>query len=165
MSFVNEPKAGIKNKQYEIELTKEQQKMIYSIFKIEVEDYKGNLYSPVEYRKRNNKITIPYFEGTINILYYPAIRIFDQNDVRDQDVYDGEISVEELEDLYDYGLNDTLCTMVIPLLVKANIWQEVEPEMAQLERNKALQNLSLVVPAEEEVYQSEVAVLNSYDWR
>lgn len=156
---------SITNKKSKVTLTKEQKKQIYSIFKIEIEDANGNVYSPVEYTKRNDDILVPYIVGTMNIVYYPTIPIFSNKDVRDEDVYEGEILLSDLEDLYDYGLNDAVCSMVIPLLVKANIWQEIEPEMAQLERNKALQNLSLVLPAEEETYQSAVAVTNSYDWR
>lgn len=76
---------------------------------------------------------------------------------RDATEEDGYVSIDNSLDLNTIGLNDTICTMVIPYLVKSRIWQEVEPEMAQLDRNIGLQNASMLVDGEEEVYQSYVA--------
>lgn len=80
--------------------------------------------------------------------------------------YNGELVYESDEslELNEIGIDDTLCNIVIPCLVKANIWQEVEPEMAQLERNKGLQNLSMMDTLDEEPYQSYVSNSNVFDW-
>lgn len=205
-----------RERKLKFELTKQQKEKIYSIFKMEIEDINGNTYSPVEYRRRNNSIIVPYFEGSLLIKYYPRIRILKESDkgtiefgnetteitmaefveliknkslvlgniykitdlkeniykiatsyngYRDATSEDGHIEVDDSIDLEELGINELLCNMVIPLLVKANIWQEVEPEMAQLERNKALQNLSLLETVDDEPFQTSVATTNSYDWR
>lgn len=75
---------------------------------------------------------------------------------------DGYISVDNSLDLNKEGLSDTICTAVIPYLVKANIWQEIEPELAQLSRNIGLQNASLLESVIEEPYQTSIARTN--DW-
>lgn len=211
-----EYKTNSKNKRLKFDLTKEQKKEIFSIFKMEIEDELGNLYSPVEYRRINNQIIIPYFEGSLYIKYHPRVRILTDvdkgtlefgaenveltftdfvelikskslevgkiykitdlahniykvatsyNAYRDATNEDGYIERDNSTDLEELGLSEPLCTMVIPLLVKSNIWQEVEPEMAQLERNKALQNLSLLSTVEDEPYQTDVSITNTYDWR
>ena len=75
---------------------------------------------------------------------------------------DGYISKDNSLDLKEEGLSDTICTAVIPYLVKANIWQEIEPELAQLSRNIGLQNASLLESVIEEPYQTSIARTN--DW-
>lgn len=154
------------DKTLRIELTKEEWDKIYSIFKIEYELSDGRILSPVTYSKIGNKLRLPYFQGTMYIHYYPRVKMFTEADVHSEEFSDDDtdLALNELPDLSEFGINDTMCNLVIPHLVKANIWQEVEPEMAQLERNKGLQNLSMLVNGEEEVYQSSVAVSNTMDW-
>lgn len=130
---------------------------VYSIFKVEVEGT-NLIYSPVEYKKIGNTIKLPviYDAKKVNIKYYPRPRLLSDADKCGS--FDGDDSGEDNSlDLNTIGLNDTICTMVIPYLVKSRIWQEVEPEMAQLDRNIGLQNASMLVDGEEEVYQSYVA--------
>lgn len=130
---------------------------VYSIFKVEVEGT-NLIYSPVEYKKIGNTIKLPviYDAKKVNIKYYPRPRLLSDADKGGS--FDGDDSGEDNSlDLNTIGLNDTICTMVIPYLVKSRIWQEVEPEMAQLDRNIGLQNASMLVDGEEEVYQSYVA--------
>lgn len=130
---------------------------VYSIFKVEVEGT-NLIYSPVEYKKIGNTIKLPviYDAKKVNIKYYPRPKLLSDADKGGS--FDGDDSGEDNSlDLNTIGLNDTICTMVIPYLVKSRIWQEVEPEMAQLDRNIGLQNASMLVDGEEEVYQSYVA--------
>lgn len=130
---------------------------VYSIFKVEVEGT-NLIYSPVEYKRIGNTIKLPviYDAKKVNIKYYPRPKLLSDADKGGS--FDGDDSGEDNSlDLNTIGLNDTICTMVIPYLVKSRIWQEVEPEMAQLDRNIGLQNASMLVDAEEEVYQSYVA--------
>ena len=130
---------------------------VYSIFKVEVEGT-NLVYSPVEYKKIGNTIKLPiiYDAKKVNIKYYPRPKLLSDADKGGS--FDGDDSGEDNSlDLNTIGLNDTICTMVIPYLVKSRIWQEVEPEMAQLDRNIGLQNASMLVDGEEEVYQSYVA--------
>lgn len=129
---------------------------VYSIFKVEVEGT-NLVYSPVEYKKIGNTIKLPiiYDAKKVNIKYYPRPKLL--SDADKCAGFDEDNGVDNSLDLNEIGLNDTICTMVIPYLVKSRIWQEVEPEMAQLERNIGLQNASMLVDAEEEVYQSYVA--------
>lgn len=130
---------------------------VYSIFKVEVEGT-NLIYSPVEYKKIGNTIKLPiiYDAKKVNIKYYPRPKLLSDADKGGS--FDGNDSGEDNSlDLNTIGLNDTICTMVIPYLVKSRIWQEVEPEMAQLDRNIGLQNASMLVDGEEEVYQSYVA--------
>lgn len=130
---------------------------VYSIFKVEVEGT-NLVYSPVEYKKIGNTIKLPiiYDAKKVNIKYYPRPKLLSDADKGGS--FDGDDSGEDNSlDLNTIGLNDTICTMVIPYLVKSRIWQEVEPEMAQLDRNIGLQNASMLIDGEEEVYQSYVA--------
>lgn len=146
------------------ELTSEQNDSIYSIFKVEVEA-NDTLYSPVEYRRINNKIKLPKIEGisTTYIKYYPRIRLLTEGDY--QQSYDEDDAGKDSSlDLNTLGINDTICNAVIPYLVKSRIWQEIEPELAQLDRNIGLQNASMLVNGVEEPYQTSVAHSNTYDW-
>lgn len=147
-----------------IELTQEQNESIYSIFKVEVETA-DKLYSPVEYRRINNKIKLPIISGaeTTYIKYYPRVRMLLESDYRKSYDEDDDGSDNSL-DLTTLGINDTICNAVIPYLVKSRIWQEIEPEMAQLDRNIGLQNASMLVNGVEEPYQTSVARASSYDW-
>ena len=139
--------------------TNEQNQKIYRIFKVEVYA-DNNCYSPVEYRKEGKWFRLPsLFDRNqikrICIKYYPRPKLLSEADKGIG--FDNDNGEDKSLDLNTIGLNDTICTMVIPYLVKSRIWQEVEPEMAQLERNIGLQNASMLVDAEEEVYQSYVA--------
>ena len=75
---------------------------------------------------------------------------------------DGYSSYDDSLDLTTLGIDDTICNSVIPYLVKSRIWQEIEPEMAQLDRNIGLQNASLLESAIDEPYQTSIA--RTYDW-
>ena len=147
-----------------VELTEEQNNSIYSIFKVEVET-NDQLYSPVEYRRINNKIKLPKISGaeTTYIKYYPRIRLLTEADYR-QSYENEDDGADNSLDLNTLGINDTICNAVIPYLVKSRIWQEIEPEMAQLDRNIGLQNASMLVNGVEEPYQTSVARTNTYDW-
>lgn len=81
---------------------------------------------------------------------------------RDATDDDGYIARDNSLDLNEVGLSDTICSAVIPYLVKANIWQEIEPELAQLSRNLGLQNATLLESVMEEPYQTSIARTN--DW-
>lgn len=158
------------NKTLEIELSKEQLRKIYSIFKVEVFDNNGNIYSPVTYKRLGNKLLIANIKGKIYINYYPRIRLLGVDiDTGKSDLgtleYDGGdsyMSEDNSLDLNTIGLDDTICTLVIPYLVKANMWQEIEPELAQLQRNIGLQNLITLDTNQDEQYQESVAITNGW---
>lgn len=146
-------------------LTAEEWNKIYRIYKLEIEDVDGREYSPVEYKRLGDKLRVPYFNGTLYIHYYPRIRILtnaDKGTLSDEDDEYNYNATDNSLELTTIGLDDTLCSIVIPCLVKANIWQEVEPELAQLERNKGLQNLNMLYEGAEEPYQTNVA--NTHSW-
>lgn len=149
-----------------VNLTKEENNAIKSIFKVEVEDYSGNLYSPIQfsYIRNKNTIKIPSVEGIVSIYYYPKIRLLTYDKDLDIGNEDGYIENDNSTELNDLGITDDICHTVIPYLVKAVMWQEIEPELAQLERNKGLQNLSLLPDgAENVVYQTDVIRTNYFD--
>lgn len=207
------------NKTLEIELTKEQLRKIYSIFKVVVFDINGNIYSPVTYKRIGNNLLTTNIKGTIYIRYYPRIRLlgvdtdtgksdlgiseycseaiemtFDEfinlikskslepekiykikdltikqykvatstSGYRDATTEDGVLDIDNSLNLEEIGLDDTICTLVIPYLVKANMWQEIEPELAQLQRNIGLQNLAILDTNQDETYQDSVAVTNRW---
>lgn len=85
---------------------------------------------------------------------------------RDATGEDGYIQEDDSLDLTEIGISDLMCYTVIPYLVKSQLWQEIEPEMAQVERNRGLQNLMLIADGAEDIeYQTEIAVTNTFDWR
>lgn len=135
---------------------------VYSIYKVEVEA-KNSLYSPVEYRRIGNTIKLPiiYQAEKTYIKYHPRIRLLTEADKNESFVGDDD-GIDKSLNLKEEGLSDTICTAVIPYLVKANIWQEIEPELAQLSRNIGLQNASLLESVIEEPYQTSIARTN--DW-
>lgn len=135
---------------------------IYSIYKVEVEA-KNSLYSPVEYRRIGNMIKLPiiYQAEKTYIKYHPRVKLFTEANYNGSFVGDDD-GIDNSLDLNSEGLSDTICTAVIPYLVKANIWQEIEPELAQLSRNIGLQNASLLESVIEEPYQTSIARTN--DW-
>lgn len=135
---------------------------VYSIYKIDVKA-KDSLYSPVEYRRIGNKIKLPiiYQAQTTYIKYHPKIRLLSKADYNGS-FEDNDDGIDNSLDLNEVGLSDTICSAVIPYLVKANIWQEIEPELAQLSRNLGLQNATLLESVMEEPYQTSIARTN--DW-
>lgn len=74
--------------------------------------------------------------------YYPRIPVFTEADLNGSTYSEDEDSALDMSiDLTKYGLTDYICISVIPHLAKSKLWQELEPELAQLERNEGLQNL------------------------
>lgn len=149
-----------------LKLEKDEWAKIYRIFKVEIETESGKVIPNVEYQRINDYIKIPYYKGIIYVHYYPRVKLLTEADkgtleYENEDDYN---ATDNSLDLATIGIDDTLCNIVIPQLVKANIWQEVEPELAQLERNKGLQNLNLMYDGAEEAYQSCVSITNTYDW-
>lgn len=137
---------------------KEIAKEIYQIYKVELIDRYGNI-TLLEYRKEGNNLRVVNFRrpGKLIIRYYPKVRLLSE---ADYDYYlDKEVTDISI-DLNDLGIDDMICNSVIPYLVKAQLWQEIEPELAQLQRNTGLQNLSMVIDGDnDEPYQTQVYTL------
>ena len=148
-----------------LKLDRPEWEKIYRIFKFEIENNAGEFISPITYKKVGDEIILPKFYGKLYLHYYPRIRLLTEADKGSSGYEEDEYNAPDTSlDLYELGLDDTLCNIVIPQLVKANIWQEVEPEMAQLERNKGLQNLNMLYDGEEEPYQTSVSHSNLMEW-
>lgn len=107
------------------------------IFKVELlyKDYSIAL----PYRRLKNEIVVsnPRMDGIILLRYFPRPRLLTLEDIQNYN-FGG---VDESTDLYDLGIDDAMCSDVIPYLVKGVLWQETEPELAQVEYNKGLTNL------------------------
>lgn len=138
-----------------IELPSDVLKEIYSIYKIEFIDDYGNI-TFLEYRKEGKKIRIVNLRktGEIYIRYYPKIRLLTEADYTyytDLEETDRSIDLEEL------GIEDNIAVAVIPYLVKSKLWQEIEPELAQVCKTEGLQNLALIEDGDfDEPYQTNV---------
>ena len=138
-----------------IELPSDVLKEIYSIYKIEFIDDYGNI-TLLEYRKEGKKIRIVNLRktGEIYIRYYPKIRLLTEADYTyytDLEETDRSIDLEEL------GIEDNIAVAVIPYLVKSKLWQEIEPELAQVCKTEGLQNLALMEDGDfDEPYQTNV---------
>lgn len=138
-----------------IELPSDVLKEIYSIYKIEFIDDYGNI-TFLEYRKEGKKIRIVNLRktGEIYIRYYPKIRLLTEADYTyytDLEETDSSIDLEEL------GIEDNIAVAVIPYLVKSKLWQEIEPELAQVCKTEGLQNLALMEDGDfDEPYQTNV---------
>ena len=138
-----------------IELPSDVLKEIYSIYKIEFIDDYGNI-TFLEYRKEGKKIRIVNLRktGEIYIRYYPKIRLLTEADYTyytDLEETDRSIDLEEL------GIEDNIAVAVIPYLVKSKLWQEIEPELAQVCKTEGLQNLALMEDGDfDEPYQTNV---------
>lgn len=138
-----------------IELPSDVLKEIYSIYKIEFIDDYGNI-TFLEYRKEGKKIRIVNLRktGEIYIRYYPKIRLLTEADYTyytDLEETDKSIDLEEL------GIEDNIAVAVIPYLVKSKLWQEIEPELAQVCKTEGLQNLALMEDGDfDEPYQTNV---------
>ena len=145
-----------------IDLPKEIYREIYSIFKIELIDSHGYI-TLLEHRREGNKIKVVNLRklGTIIIRYYPRIKLLTKAD------YDYYLDLQEDDksiDLEDLGIDDTICSAVIPYFVKAKLWQEIEPELAQVTKTEGLQNLMLLPDGDnDEPYQTYV-VLSNGSW-
>ncbi len=132
---------------------------IYQIYKVELIDKNGYI-TLLEYRKEGKKLRIVNFKktGKLIIRYYPRIRLLSEADYLAY--YDANVVEKEKDlsiDLNELGIDDMICNSVIPYLVKAQLWQEIEPELAQLQRNTGLQNLSMVIDGDnDEPYQTRV---------
>lgn len=74
--------------------------------------------------------------------------------------YQYEVGSDELDtsiDLETLGLDEVLCQSVIPYLVKSKLWQEIEPQLAQIYYNEGIQNLNLIENGDfNEPYQTYV---------
>lgn len=82
---------------------------------------------------------------------------------RDATNEDGYFSADNSTDLSALGITDQMCNAVIPHIVKARIWQEVEPNMAQTELTIGLQNLaSLADGSGTDYVQSEIILAQDY---
>ena len=138
-----------------IEFPSDVLKEIYSIYKIEFIDDYGNI-TFLEYRKEGKKIRIVNLRktGEIYIRYYPKIRLLTEADYTyytDLEETDRSIDLEEL------GIEDNIAVAVIPYLVKSKLWQEIEPELAQVCKTEGLQNLALMEDGDfDEPYQTNV---------
>ena len=92
--------------------------------------------------------------GEIYIRYYPKIRLLTEADYTyytDLEETDRSIDLEEL------GIEDNIAVAVIPYLVKSKLWQEIEPELAQVCKTEGLQNLALMEDGDfDEPYQTNV---------
>lgn len=138
-----------------IELPSDVLKEIYSIYKIEFIDDYGNI-TFLEYRKEGKKIRVVNLRktGEIYIRYYPKIRLLTEADYTyytDLEETDKSIDLEEL------GIEDNIAVAVIPYLVKSKLWQEIEPELAQVCKTEGLQNLALMEDGDfDEPYQTNV---------
>lgn len=110
------------------------------VFKVELL-YKGG-YTSLSFRTIKNEIIVPNpkVDGTILLRYFPKPRLLTLADIQNYE-FGGE---DESTDLNDLGIDDTMCTDVIPYLVKGVLWQETEPELAQVEYNKGLSNMDLL---------------------
>lgn len=144
-----------------IELPKEIRKEIYEIYKVELIDSNGTI-TLLEHRLEGNTIRTVNFKrsGTLMIRYYPRIKILT---AADYDYYTDLEQDDKSIDLYDLGLDDIICNSVIPYLVKSKLWQEIEPELAQLCKNEGLQNLALLHDGNnDEPYQTSVFLIQRW---
>lgn len=138
-----------------IELPLEIYNEIYSIYKIEFIDDYGNI-TFLEYRREGKNIRVVNLRktGNIYIRYYPKIRLLteaDYNYYTDKEETDKSIELEEL------GIENNISVAVIPYLVKSKLWQEIEPELAQVCKTEGLQNLALMEDGDfDEPYQTSI---------
>lgn len=143
---------------FDIDLPTDIKKEIYEIYKIEFINENGYI-TLLEYRKFKDKYRVvnPKRKGTINVRYYPRIRLLTDADKGENYVAGETLSEDKSLDLETLGIDDYMCISVIPYLVKAKLWQEIEPSIAQLSKTEGLQNLSILNDGDNnEPYQSYV---------
>ena len=129
------------------------------IFKVEFL-YEGYSFT-LPYRRVKNEIIVtnPKLDGIILLRYFPKPRLLTLEDIQNYN-FGGE---DESTDLNDLGIDDTMCSDVIPYLVKGVLWQETEPELAQVEYNKGLNNLEYLPRGDEyEPDQERVQIIEGW---